>query len=172
MSPPSTRSTAIWSSAAVILVAPQSSPQRVRQHAGARGCIILTMAMDEKSATGNVAGRSYPASGKVIEEDQMVFTGGDSIANLGVFLIPIVGSIALFSFLAVTKWSDARRKEREAYYTTEALKKIAESSAEGAKSAVEYLKEQNRNAARRRLEGLRLGGLISAAVGIGMMAFL
>ena len=102
----------------------------------------------------------------------MVFTGGNSIANLGVFLIPIVGSIALFSFLAVTKWSDARRKEREAYYTTEALKKIAESSAEGAKSAVEYLKEQNRNAARRRLEGLRLGGLISAAVGIGMMAFL
>lgn len=102
----------------------------------------------------------------------MDFTGGDGIASLGVFLIPIVGSIALFSFLAVTTWSDARRKEREAYYTTDALKKISESSAEGAKSAVEYLKEQNRNAAQRRVEGLRLGGLITAAVGIGVMALL
>lgn len=102
----------------------------------------------------------------------MDFAGGDGIASLGVFLIPIVGSIALFSFLAVTTWSDARRKEREAYYTTDALKKIAESSAEGAKSAVEYLKEQNKNAALRRREGLRLGGLITAATGIGVMVFL
>jgi hypothetical protein len=102
----------------------------------------------------------------------MDLAGGESIASLGVFLIPIVGSIALFSFLAVTTWSDARRKEREAYYTTDALKKISESSAEGAKSAVEYLREQNKNAAQRRVEGLKLGGLITAAVGIGVMALL
>jgi hypothetical protein len=102
----------------------------------------------------------------------MDFAGGEGIANLGVFLIPIVGSIALFSFLAVTTWSDARRKEREAYYTTDALKKISESSAEGAKSAVEYLREQNKNAALRRREGLRLGGLITTATGIGVMALL
>ncbi len=102
----------------------------------------------------------------------MDFAGGESIASLGVFLIPIVGSIALFSFLAVATWSDARRKEREAYYTTDALKKISESSAEGAKSAVEYLKEQNKNAAQRRVEGLKLGGLITAAVGIGVMVLI
>ena len=102
----------------------------------------------------------------------MDFAGGESIASLGVFLIPIVGSIALFSFLAVTTWSDARRKEREAYYTTDALKKISESSAEGAKSAVEYLKEQNKNAAQRRVEGLKLGGLITSAVGVGVMVLI
>lgn len=94
------------------------------------------------------------------------------IANLGVFLVPIVGSIALFSFLAVASWSDARRKEREAYYTADALKKIADSSAEGAKSAVEYLREQNSMAVRKKVEGMKLGGLITAAVGIGLMIFL
>ena len=97
---------------------------------------------------------------------------GGSIASLGVFLIPIVGSVALFSFLAVASWSDARRREREAYYRADALKKIAESSSEGAKSAVEYLREQDKIAVRKRIEGLKLGGLITAAVGIGLMVFL
>ena len=87
-------------------------------------------------------------------------------------MVPIVGSIALFSFLGVASWSEARRKEREAYYTSETLKKIAESSGEGAKAAIEYIQEQHRNLARRRLEGMKLGGLITAAVGIGLMVFL
>jgi hypothetical protein len=95
-----------------------------------------------------------------------------NIAGSVVFLIPIVGSIALFSFLAVASWSDARRRERETYYNTEALKKIAESSGDGAKGALEYLQEQNRSVTRRRLEGMKLGGLITAAVGVGVMALL
>jgi len=98
--------------------------------------------------------------------------GIGGIASLGVFLIPIVGSIALFSFLAVASWSDARRREREAYYMADALKKIADSSAEGGKSAVEYLREQNNIAIRKRVEGLKLGGLITAAVGLGLIIFL
>ncbi len=97
---------------------------------------------------------------------------GENIVPVAGMLVPIIGSIALFSFLGVASWSDARRKEREAYYTAETLKKIAESSGEGTKSAVEYLREQNRNIRQRRLEGLKLGGLITAAVGIGLMAFL
>ena len=97
---------------------------------------------------------------------------GEGIASIAPFLIPIVGSIALFSFLGVASWSDARRKEREAYYTGETLKKIAESSGEGAKSALELLREQERNVVKRRLEGMKLGGLITTAVGIGLMVFL
>ena len=97
---------------------------------------------------------------------------GETLVGVSVFLVPIVGSIALFSFLGVATWSDARRKEREAYYTTEALKKIAESSSEGAKSAVEYLREQEKNQRQRRLEGMKLGGLITAAVGVGLMVML
>jgi hypothetical protein len=87
-------------------------------------------------------------------------------------LIPIVGSIALFSFLGVASWSDARRKERQAYYTAETLKKIAESSGDGAKAAVDYLQVQNKNALQHRLEGMKLGGLITGAVGLGLMVFL
>jgi len=96
----------------------------------------------------------------------------DNIVPVAAMFVPIVGSIALFSFLGVASWSEARRKEREAYYTAETLKKISESSGDGAKSAVEYLQEQNRNARQRRLEGIKLGGLITAAVGIGLMFFL
>lgn len=94
------------------------------------------------------------------------------IVPVAAFAIPVVGSIALFSFLGVASWSEARRKEREAYYRGETLKKIAEASSEGAKSALELLHEQDRIVARRRLEGVKLGGLITSAVGIGVMVFL
>jgi hypothetical protein len=86
--------------------------------------------------------------------------------------IPVVGSIALFTFLAVSSWSDARRREREAYYTSETLKKIAESSGEGARSAIELLREKQKNLVKNRLEGMKIGGLVTAAVGIGVMALL
>jgi hypothetical protein len=102
----------------------------------------------------------------------MAFDIGDNIVPVAGMLIPIVGSIALFSFLAVNGWADARRKEREAYYRGETLKKIAESSGEAAKSALEMLREQEKFATRRRIEGLKLGGLITTAVGIGVMVLL
>jgi len=102
----------------------------------------------------------------------MAFEIGNNIVPVAGIMVPIVGSIALFSFLAVASWSDARRKERETYYRSETLKKIAESSGEGAKAAIELMREQNKSAARRRLEGMKLGGLITAVVGIGVMVLL
>ncbi|MGA2964644.1 MAG: hypothetical protein ABSD64_00420 [Terriglobales bacterium] len=102
----------------------------------------------------------------------MAFDIDNNLVPIAGIMVPVVGSIALFSFLAVASWSDGRRKEREAYYRSETLKKIAESSGEGAKSALELLREQEKNAAKRRLEGMKLGGLITLAVGIGMMVFL
>ncbi|MFZ0796698.1 MAG: hypothetical protein WCA13_18550 [Terriglobales bacterium] len=96
---------------------------------------------------------------------------GNSVAVVAI-AIPVVGSIALFSFLSVAVWSDSRRKEREEYYRSETLKKIAESSGEGAKAAIELLREQNKSVTKRRLEGMKLGGLITAVVGIGVVALL
>ena len=96
---------------------------------------------------------------------------GDTVGVVAV-AIPVVGSIALFSFLSVAAWSNARRREREEYYRNETLKKIAESSGEGARAAIELLHEQNKTATKRRLEGMKLGGLITAVVGIGVMALL
>ena len=101
----------------------------------------------------------------------MAFDIGDNVGVVAVF-IPVVGSIALFSFLAVASWSDARRREREAYYNNETLKKIAESSGEGARAAIELLREQEKSTVKRRLEGMKLGGLITAVVGIGVMVLL
>ena len=102
----------------------------------------------------------------------MSYELSSSLVPVAAMLVPIVGSIALFSFLAVAVWSEARRKEREAYYTSETLKKIAESSGEGARSAMELLREQERNVVKYRLEGMKLGGLVTAAVGVGVMALL
>jgi len=89
-----------------------------------------------------------------------------------VFLIPIFGSIALFSFLAVYVWSKQRTREREAYYKNDAVKKIAESQGAGGNSAIEFLHEEERYSSRRRLEGQKLGGLITVAVGVSMMIFI
>ena len=102
----------------------------------------------------------------------MSYELGSSVVPVAAMLVPIVGSIALFSFLAVAVWSEARRKEREAYYTSETLKKIAESSGEGAKAAIELMREQEKSSVRRRHEGMKLGGLITAVVGIGVMVLL
>jgi Flp pilus assembly protein TadB len=80
--------------------------------------------------------------------------------------------IATFSFIAVATWLRERRREREAYYRGETLRKIAETQGTGASSAIEFLREEEKYAARRRGEGQKLGGLITVAVGIGMMVFI
>jgi hypothetical protein len=77
----------------------------------------------------------------------------------------------IFSFLSIAVWTDARRKEREAFYRSETVKKIAESPAAGP-LVIEFMREHERNAMRRMHEGIRLGGLIAFVVGIGLMIFL
>ncbi len=87
-------------------------------------------------------------------------------------LLPIVSIISTFSFTAVVVWLKARRREREAFYKSETIKKIAETPGTGASGALEYLREQEKMAAQRRREGLILGGMVNAAIGIGVMIFL
>jgi hypothetical protein len=89
-----------------------------------------------------------------------------------VFFFLSIGAIAVFSFVSVAVWSDNRRKERVAYYRSETLKKIAETSGPGSTAALDYLREQEQASARRQREGMRLGGLVSAVVGIGVMVLL
>jgi len=102
----------------------------------------------------------------------MTFGLDGNLVPIAGMVVPIVGSIALFSFLAVAVWSGTRQRERETYYKNETLKKIAESSGEGAKAAIELLREEEKNAEKRRLEGMKLGGLITAVAGIGVMVLL
>jgi hypothetical protein len=84
-------------------------------------------------------------------------------------MIAVITTASL-SFVAVILWIGSRVKEREDYYRNETVKKIAESGASTA--AIEYLRETDRIALQRLRGGLRLGGLITAAVGIGLMVFL
>jgi hypothetical protein len=84
----------------------------------------------------------------------------------------IVGAVALFSFLAVATWSDNRRREREAYYKSETIRKVMEMPGATPATVQEFVRDQEAIGDRRRREGLKLGGLITSAVGIGLVAFL
>ncbi len=83
-----------------------------------------------------------------------------------------VGAVALFSFLAIASWSESRRREREAYYRTEAIRKLAESTPDVAASALEFLREQEKNDKERVRAQITIAGLVTCGVGIGMMVFL
>ena len=94
------------------------------------------------------------------------------IPVLPVMLFLSIAAIALFSFVAVAAWSDNRRKERVAYYRSETVRKIAETAGPGSNAALEYLREEEQISARQRRESIRLGSLITGAVGVGLMVFL
>lgn len=91
------------------------------------------------------------------------------VAEALIFMIPIVGSIALFAFLAVAAWASERRRERQAYYQYEFRKRLVEAGkldAEDVRSMVEF---EHRADMDRRRQGMLAGGLIAAAVGLGLI---
>ena len=90
------------------------------------------------------------------------------LLDMLVFFVPI----AFFSFLAVALWARNRRREREAYYRSETIKKIAEAQEPTANAALEFLREQEKIHAVRSREGLKLGGLVTAAVGLALIPLL
>jgi len=138
--------------------------------------------------------------------------------DFAVALAWAVSALAFFSFMAIAAWTDARRKEREALYKSEAIRKIAEIQgtpsepvlamlrealekwadtnalvqlarenrrgrfrtealgkiAGGADkdTMLELIREDDRRSRRRTREGLKLTGMITAAVGIGLTACL
>ena len=93
-------------------------------------------------------------------------------AGAALFMYLGIASLSFFAFLAVASWSNSRRQEREAFYRGETLKKIVEAQGAGSPVAIEFLREEERIKRQRRREGLKLGGLITLAVGIGLMIFL
>jgi hypothetical protein len=88
------------------------------------------------------------------------------------FVFLTIGAVALFTFLAFAVWAGGRRKEREAFYKSETLRRITESSGEGAKQAIDLLREENRQQQIKSREGMKIGGLVCTGVGLGIVIFL
>jgi hypothetical protein len=53
----------------------------------------------------------------------------------------VVGWLGLFSFLSVQAWTSQRRQEREAFYKSEAIKKIAEMQGNTPEAVLQLLRE-------------------------------
>ncbi len=106
-------------------------------------------------------------------EQQKINKENDMLENPGValFFFLAVGAIGLFTFLSVAAFAGTRQAEREAYYKSEMMKKIAEAGGTN-NPALDYLREQERIKSAKRLGGLRLGGLINLGVGLGLMMLL
>ena len=86
-----------------------------------------------------------------------------------VFLFPIAIIAIVFTFTGVVHWVDSQRKEREAYYKTETLRRITEASGEGAKAALELMQPDERLKRIKAREGMKIGGLVNIGVGIGLL---
>jgi hypothetical protein len=52
--------------------------------------------------------------------------------------------ISVFSFVSIAVWVEGRRKEREAYYKAESLRRISEMPAESASQVIAMLQEEER----------------------------
>ena len=91
--------------------------------------------------------------------------------QLAVF-IPIVLFVSLFTFLVFSVWFGTRQKEREAFYKSETLRRITESSGEGAKAAIDLLREEERLKRIKAREGVKIGGGVCVGAGVGLTALL
>jgi peptidoglycan/LPS O-acetylase OafA/YrhL len=91
--------------------------------------------------------------------------------TLGILALALV-LIGLFSFMSVFVWAYQRRREREAYYRSETLRRFSETGGNARELLLQALQKEERNAGRRRLEACKLAGVITLALGIAMMMFI
>ena len=109
--------------------------------------------------------------GKYPGLEEKMDKGETLVAMFGV-LIPIVAVVSVFTFVTFAVWFESRRKEREAFYKAETLRRITEASGEGAKAAIELLREDDRLKRIKSREGLKIGGLVNLGIGVALMIFL
>ena len=86
-------------------------------------------------------------------------------------VVPVM-LICVSSLLSIVVWSNARRREREAFYRGETMKKVADSGGAGATTVLEMLREEERAARKRRREWQTFCGLITIASGAGIMVLM
>lgn len=89
-----------------------------------------------------------------------------------IFMFPLVIIVVVFAFTGITHWVDSNRKEREAFYRADTLKRLSEAPGEGAKAAFDLLREQDRLKRINAREGMKIGGLVCVGVGASLCIFL
>ena len=93
---------------------------------------------------------------------------GGSTDVVAILVVAVVW-VAFFSWMAVVGWAIQRRKEREAYYRHETEKRLVDKGEVTAEQLLGLRSAEERVRWLRRREGLKLGGLITAAAGIGIV---
>ena len=96
-------------------------------------------------------------------------SGGDSFT--AILMVGVIW-VAFFSWLAVTGWARQRRREREAFYRNETEKRLLDKGEATAEQILRVRNQEERVRWLQRREGLKLGGLITVAVGVGIIVAL
>src|ERR1039458_1952529 len=177
-SPASTRATSIRSarlfSALVAAFILEVVPlQQVGPSLSRSGCIFSQSAlffeiMQPDSQAACPTKRMGRLPGK---EEEMEDKAGVLIPIFGM-LIPIIAILSVFTFVPFAVWFGSRQNEREAFYKSETLRRITEASGEGAKAAIELLREDERLKRIKDREGMKVGGLVLTGVGLALVIFL
>ena len=93
--------------------------------------------------------------------------------GFGLWMFLSIGAVSLFVvFIPLTSYIESQRREREAFYKAETIRRLSEASGDGARAAIELLREQNRMERAKKREGMKLGGLINLGVGLALIIFL
>ena len=119
-------------------------------------------------ATGQGAGESNLANGAMGAPEE-VLTVFQALPGIIAILVPIISVIAVFTFVSIASFSDNKRREREAFYRFEFRKKLIEQSGANTPQVMELMQQEERAELRRRREGLKIGGFVTAAVGVGLI---
>jgi hypothetical protein len=91
------------------------------------------------------------------------------VADAFVYLIPITGTIALFAFLAVNSWADARRKERESYYRYEFRNQLVDAGKMDVTDVRELMQYEQELEMNRMRQANLIGGFVLIGVGVGLI---
>lgn len=94
---------------------------------------------------------------------------GSGVTPVIALAFTILLLIVVFAFVSVVIWADARRKEREALYRSELLKKLADTPGPGAEAVLATLREETLRKLGRGREITSLGGVVSLALGLALL---
>jgi hypothetical protein len=102
-----------------------------------------------------------------------LFQNRPELSNVGLWFFLTIATVSLFVvFIPLVIFMENRRKEREAFYKAETLRRLTESSSEGAKTALAMMQTETRQERLKKREGMKAGGLINIGVGLALMIFL